>query len=395
MMTLRFWTRILCVAALFAVVPSVRAQDVPLSLDDEYAQMAARTPGFGGLYLDERGTTHVYLQDVTRAGEMQGLSDRVVFEQGDYDFRDLQAWKDQVRPELAVEGAVFLDIDERRNRLVFGVEREAIDRFTEELQRFLRDTRVPPAAVIVEAAEPIQPLELLTDKIRPVPAGVQISSSGGACTLGTNAVRAGVKGFITASHCTATVGAVDGTAFFQSTFAAGNQIGVEIVDPPSSLGGSCPPGRRCRHSDAAFIAYDSASLSAGAKIANPLFWGVGSGTLQTSLVMPRLPVGKFLFGSMPSGSIVYKVGRTTGGTFGSVTGTCCDSNVLFSKVTMLCQDRVAAGAGPGDSGSPVFIQSGGVATLAGILWGGNGTTYAYSPWSFVFSDLGGPNPTAP
>jgi hypothetical protein len=395
MMNLRFWTRILCVTALLVSVPAVRAQDVPQSLDDEYAAMAARMPGFGGLYLDERGTTHVYLQDVTRAGEMQGLGDRVVFEQGDYDFRDLQAWKDQVRPELAVEGAVFLDIDERRNRLVFGVERESVDRFTEELQRFLRDTRVPPAAVIVEAAEPIEPLELITDKIRPVPAGVQISTSGGACTLGTNAFRAGVKGFITASHCTATVGFVDGTTFFQSTFAAGNQIGVEIADPPSSLGGSCPPGRRCRRSDAAFIAYDSASLSAGAKIANPLFWGVGSGTLQTSLVTPRLPVGGFLFGSMPSGSIVYKVGRTTGGTFGSVTGTCCDSNVLFSKVTMLCQDRVAASAGPGDSGAPVFIQSGGVATLAGILWGGNGQTYAYSPWSFVFSDLGGPIPTVP
>lgn len=392
-----FWGRILWGAALFlSLVPAVCAQEIPLSLDDEYAQMAERVHGFGGLYLDERGTTHVYLQDVTRAGEMQGLGDRVVFQQGDYDFRDLRAWKDQVRPELAVEGAVYLDIDERRNRLVFGVEREAIDRFTEELQRFLGGTRVPPAAVIVEDAEPIQPLELLTDKIRPVPAGVQISTSAaGPCTLGTNAFRAGVKGFITASHCTATVGFVDGTTFFQSTFAAGNQIGVEIVDPPSSIGGSCPPGRRCRRSDAAFIAYDSASLSAGAKIANPLFWGVGSGTLQTSLVTPRLPVGGFLFGSMPSGSIVFKVGRTTGGTFGSVTGTCCDSNVIFSKVTMLCQDRVAASAGPGDSGAPVFIQSGGVATLAGILWGGNGQTYAYSPWSFVFSDLGGPIPTAP
>jgi hypothetical protein len=326
---------------------------------------------------------------------MQGLGDRVVFQQGDYDFRDLQAWKDAVRPELAATGAVYLDIDEQRNRLVFGVERESVDRFTEELQRFLRTTRVPPEAVIVEAAEPIEPLELLTDKIRPVPAGVQISIGGGFCTLGTNAVRAGVKGFITASHCTATRGVVDGTIFFQSTFVAGNAIGVETVDPPFFTGGTCPSGRFCRRSDAAFAAYSSASFSAGAKIANPLFWGVNSGTLQTSLVMPRLPVVNFVFGSVSSGSVVFKVGRTTGGTMGSVINTCIDTNVAGSIVTMICQDRAGALSAPGDSGSPVFVQSGGAATLAGILWGGSSGTYVYSPWLFVFSELGGPNPLAP
>ena len=59
MMTLRFWTRILCATALLVSVPAVRAQDLPRSLDDEYAAMAEKVRGFGGLYLDERGTTHV------------------------------------------------------------------------------------------------------------------------------------------------------------------------------------------------------------------------------------------------------------------------------------------------------------------------------------------------
>ena len=395
MMNLRFWTRILCVAALLAVVPAVRAQDVPLSLDDEYAQMAGRMPGFGGLYVDERGTTHVYLQDVTRAGEMQGLGDRVVFQQGDYNFRDLQAWKDQVRSQLAAAGAVFLDIDERRNRLVFGVEREAIDRFTEELRRFLSGTRVPPEAVIVEAAEPIEPLELLTDKIRPVPAGVQISNGAGFCTLGINAVRLGVKGFITASHCTATRGVVEGTVFSQSTGGAGNQIGVETFDPPFFTGGSCPSGRKCRRSDTAFAAYDSTSLSAGAKIANPLVWGLGFGTLLVNQFTPRLPVGGFLFGSVASGSVIFKAGRTTGGTLGTVINTCADTNVSGTTITMICQDRAGAGSAPGDSGSPVFVQNGGTATLAGILWGGSNGTYVYSSWIFIFSELTGPNPLVP
>jgi hypothetical protein len=362
--------------------------------------MVERVPGFGGLYLDEEGVTHVYLQDPARAGEMQGLGERVVFQRGDYDFRDLYTWKDQVRPELAQPGAVYLDIDERRNRLVFGVESEMIDRFSTELQSFLRDTRVPPEAVIVEAAEPIEPLELLTDKIRPVPAGVQISRPLNAttiaiCTLGANAVRLGVKGFVTASHCTAAQGSVDGVAFSQSTPDGTSRIGVETVDPPLFTGGSCPSGRSCRFSDAAFAAYDSNAFSAGPKIANPAVWGLATGTLQVNAAQPRLSLGNTPFGSAPAGYLVFKVGRTTGGTFGPVAQTCSDSNVSKSKITMLCQDRVVAGSNSGDSGAPVFLQSGGKAILTGVLWGGTGTSFVYSPWLLVFAELGGPVPNAP
>ncbi|HEY4575965.1 MAG TPA: hypothetical protein VIJ26_18435, partial [Thermoanaerobaculia bacterium] len=140
MSKMRFWGRFLWLAALLIAAPAARAQEMPQTLDQEYARMAERVPGFGGLYLDEQGTTHVYLQDLSRAGDMQGLGDRMVFQQGDYNFGDLFAWKDQVRPQLAQPGAVYLDIDEQRNRLVFGVERAYIDRFNEGLQSFLRGT---------------------------------------------------------------------------------------------------------------------------------------------------------------------------------------------------------------------------------------------------------------
>jgi len=394
---MRFWSRFLWTAALVAL-PAARAQEMPQTLDQEYAQMAERAPGFGGLYLDEQGTTHVYLQDLTRAGEMQGLGDRVVFQQGDYDFRDLYAWKDQVRPQLAQPGAVYLDIDEQRNRLVFGVERDSIGRFTEGLQSFLRDTRVPPAAVIVEAADPIETTEQLTDKIRPVPAGVQIESFAGICTLGTNAVRGSTKGFVTASHCTAIRSLVEGTAFSQSTADGSSQIGIESVDPPFFTGGSCPPGHQCRFSDAAFAAYGSASLSAGSKIANPLFWGVSVGILIVNPVPPRLSVTNALPKNPTLGSLMFKVGRTTGGTLGPLVQTCLDTNVSGTIITMLCQNRVLAGVAPGDSGSPVFSHSfnSTTASLAGILWGSSSPLlFIYSPWSAVSSELGGLNPTAP
>ncbi|HEY4591225.1 MAG TPA: hypothetical protein VIJ61_02390, partial [Thermoanaerobaculia bacterium] len=77
MSKMRFWGRFLWLAALLIAAPAARAQEMPQTLDQEYARMAERVPGFGGLYLDEQGTTHVYLQDLSRAGDMQGLGDRM------------------------------------------------------------------------------------------------------------------------------------------------------------------------------------------------------------------------------------------------------------------------------------------------------------------------------
>ena len=129
---------------------------------------------------------------------------------------------------------------------------------------------------------------------------------------------------------------------------------------------------------------------------------MGLGTLQVSAVQPRLSVTGFLFGSPSSGSFLFKVGRTTGGTLGPLVQTCSDSNVssngLPTNITMLCQNRVFSGVIPGDSGSPVFLHKFGskTATLAGILWGRSSELlYIYSPWQSVFAELGGPIPTAP
>lgn len=416
MFKLSGWSCILMlmVGALLGAGPAVHAQEegaTGLTLDEEFARLAEAVPGFGGLYLDAEGTTHVYLKDLSRAREVQDLGERVEVHQGEYDFRDLFAWKSEVRDLLAARGAVFLDIDEQRNRLLFGVEREALDAFTRELETFLRGVRVPPGAVIVEAAEPVVAQEQLTDKIRPVPGGVQIVAAR-TCTLGVNATRLGVRGFVTNSHCTATRGAVDGAVAFQSTMTASNRIGVETVDPPFFTGSSCPPGRRCRVSDAAFFAYDSKSLSQGGKIANPIICGISGapGPLLVNPSAPRTSVSKALFSTPFSGTFLMKVGRTTGCTLGAQTNTCVDVIVMdpvpgipgFSiptDMTMLCQNRVAAFSQLGDSGSPVFQNQGGKALLAGLLWGGSSTGsggfFFYSPWLFIFTELGPVVPDLP
>jgi hypothetical protein len=346
---------------LLAVVPAYAQEtDMPLTLDEEYARLAEEVPGFGGLYLDADGTTHVYLVDLSREREVQGLGERVVVQQGDYDFGDLLAWKDELRPQLRQRGVVFLDISERHNRLVLGVERTAVEAFTAGLEKFLRGTRVPPEAVVVEVAEPIVPLAQLTDGFRPVPGGVQIQNqNGSSCTVGVNATRQGVRGFVTASHCTETRSVVEGTDFFQTAVGLFSHVGVETVDPPFFIGGSCPSGRRCRFSDTAFVAYDSPSLSQRGQIANPLFCNpFGAGPLTVDALNPRVPVNGFIFGTPASGSLLAKVGRTTGCTTGTVDDTCVDVNVVIpvgpffigTDMTMLCQSTVTAAAAPGDSG---------------------------------------------
>lgn len=232
------WSCLLLVGTLLAAGPAVQAQEqeLLLTLDEEFSLLAEQVPGFGGLYLDEEGTTHVYLQDLSRAREVQDLGERVEVHQGAYDFRDLFAWKREVRDLMAEPGVLSLDIDERRK-------------------------------------------------------------------------------------------------------------------------------------------------------------------LQVNPADPRISVTGYTFGSPVSGSVVGKTGRTTGCTLGAQKDTCQDVNVwkpvpgfpgffFDSGITMLCQNRVSTLSQPGDSGSPVYIPKNGNAILAGLLWGGNSSSFVYSPLLFVHAELG-------
>ena len=154
---LAFWQ-----VAILSGAAAARAEDqglaeTPSILDQEYALIADRVPGFGGLYLDERGITHVYLQDLSYACEVQYLGERVEVHQGDYDLRDLQAWKGELQELLSRPGILALDIDEARNRLVIVAQAAYALRLRLELRELLRPTSVPAAAVLVDAAEPMAP----------------------------------------------------------------------------------------------------------------------------------------------------------------------------------------------------------------------------------------------
>jgi hypothetical protein len=369
------------------------------SADEELVLMGREIPGFGGLFYDAQGVPTVYLLDPEGAGAatLKALAPEVRIRQGEYEFERLAEWRMELRPLLALPGVVFLDADEARNRVVIGVDatspRKSRDR--EGLESRLAATAVPRPAVLVVAAAPFEPLAGVQSKFRPAPGGVEISFqfSGafyGTCTLGFNAKRGNVSGFVVNSHCTRTQGELEGTRFFQNTPFAG-AIGTEMVDPPYFTGPPCPSGRRCRMSDSAFVKYDNAKLGQLGKIARPTRPNDLPFSLTVNPASARFAI-KSRGSSGRVGDVLHKVGKTSGWTYGTVVSTCLDGNTDGTK-TVLCQTVVQADGGPGDSGSPVFYRStGNNVRLAGILWGGadtpTGIQYIFSPIGNIERELG-------
>jgi len=292
----------------------------------------------------------------------------------------LEAQHQRLLPLFELAGVVFTDADETRGRFVVGV----VDRdIAPTVRAWAVALGVPFQLVDVVETQPIVQVQTLQDKNRPVVGGLQIRFSQYLCSMSFNARNSnGVLGYVTASHCSNTQGAADGTLYYQPlNQVSAEYIGQEIADPAFFR---CARGKKCRYSDANFSAGDSAvtfTLGAIAETSAP-----NNGSLDI--------VGHFnITGEEPAalGQTVNKVGRTTGWTQGKVTNTCVNTGVSGSNIVLLCQNFVDAGVGAGDSGSPVFrIVSGDSIMLQGTLWGGNssGTLFVYSPIANIESELG-------
>lgn len=168
-------------------------------------------------------------------------------------------------------------------------------------------------------------------------------------------------------------------------------VAKESVDPGLFSGGSCPGGSSCRYSDAAMadvqIVIPNGPETQFGKVAKPNSYGQWSGSTDYSSTFTVIGETSSFFLGQP----LDKVGRTTGWTWGPVDQTCVAVSHP-SGGTLLCQYYVLSGAGPGDSGSPVFSWvSGSSISAAGLLWGRPfaGGAYIFSPLSGVKSDLGG------
>jgi hypothetical protein len=376
----------------FGVVGQGQAGGPPENLDDLLARVAEQVPGFGGLHL-EGDVLKVHLTDPAQ----QGAAERaiaVVFGvdrlpaggaqvvPAQYGFRELKAWQRDANALLSLEGVVFTDADEVANRVLIGIDREELrGRVEAELRRL----GVPADASAVVVTEPVVQLVTLRDRVRPLQGGLQINFPGYLCTYGFNAVRAGVNGFVTNSHCTTKQGGVEGTKYWQPLQTVdATSIGTEIADPVYSKA-NCPKsvkGKVCRQSDSSFARLEVSDYDLGGLAQTT---GLGSLTLAGTY---RITGEQ---STVTVGTTVNKVGRTTGWSQGKVTNTCVNTGVSGSNVVQLCQNFVSAAVDSGDSGSPVFMISGSNAnaTLAGILWGGSGTTtFVYSPIGNVEAELG-------
>lgn len=359
-------------------------------------ELARQVPGFGGFYLDATGTPTVHLTRGSDRGNAeralagylaaQGLGPAALqVQEGRYGWQQLERWQEAatIAAFEAAATAVFVDNDETVNRIVIGVEdlngmgqvRAAIAR-----------SGLPDEAVIIQRAEPIALVATLQNvATRPVQAGVQINFPGYVCSVGFNATSGGQNSMITASHCTNTQGGVEDTPYWQPLQSSQpTQVAREVDDPVYLKNGpGCPKGRSCRRSDAARALYINGVSGAVGTIAKTT--ALGSLEVNGTFTITSDDTDN----STPAGATVNKVGRTTGWTAGTMTNTCVNTGVQGSRIVQLCQNFVTAGVAGGDSGSDVFlIISGTNVRLLGVLWGGGGGQFVFSPLQNVIQELG-------
>jgi hypothetical protein len=375
-----------------AGAPEEDAMAVAEPLDARLLRVADAVPEFGGVFRDKDGVLAVYLtnaaqRDRAQAALQQELGGSIASKglrvlQGRYGFAELTRFKAKVDPALEFAGVTMTDLDEAHNRVTIGVETRAdVARVKVDAQRY----GLPADALSVVVTGPIHTMATLRDKIRPVVGGLQIHFGNYLCTEGFPASRAGVRGFVTNSHCSNQYGGNTSTVYYQPVRSSTSRIGVESVDPYFRTGGSCPAGRVCRYSDSAFVRLDSAVKYSKGRIAKPV--GLGSRTINSSSPAFRISAEA---SSVLVGETLNKVGRTTGWTRGTVRYTCVTTSVSGSNATFYCQDWVAAGVNGGDSGSAVFkvTTSPDRVKLYGVLWGGGGGYFVFSRFSNIQRELG-------
>ena len=311
----------------------------------------------------------------------------------------LEAAFQRSSPEvMAVAGTVFADNDERIGKLVIGVENmRAIGGVRAAMAR----AGVAENDYQVELTQPIVNMVTLRDRFRPTVAGIQVHFGNYVCSMGANVDHAGGRSFIINSHCTNTQGGTEGTTYAQPTRTVDPTIIATEVDDPIYVknGPGCPRGKKCRHSDASRALYSADVASNRGEIARTT--GVNNLSLTVDAANPIFTITSQdnTTKNFAIGTVVNKVGRTTGWTRGQVTRTCTNTAVSGSTVYQICQTFVvdpggAQVVGGGDSGSGVWIDTGnGTVKLVGLLWGGSSDnkTFIFSPLASVQQELGAVN----
>lgn len=409
-----------------AIQAAVGATHLPAgrysTIDEQFTDLAERIPGFGGYFTDDAGRFTIALVDSTRRALALQVLAPVLQERGlaasvvqvrpvQYDFAELNGWRDRARAVLAVRGVSTLDANEGQNRVLIGL---VSDDARAGVEAALSRLNVPRAAVAIEVNGGNVPGVGLSDQTNNMVGGNRIVNQYGLfCTLGVNVrlpsdAGGGTEYFLTNGHCTTSDASMDGqvtsTTFSRTGYPT---FAVEVDDPPLTIGSTyvnrCAEGLRCRDSDAARIQYWYPWDANYGNIARTQSAGTGTAYGSTTFNSAGWPYVYFaLYGSRgprSEGDRVDKVGVTTGWTSGRVRRTCEDTNVsrrvgsvsVYDR-TLFCQVFVDATWEEGDSGSPAFTPSPECcsALLRGLVWGGRGdrSMFGYSDTESIQRELG-------
>lgn len=385
-----------------------------------FVQVANDAPSFAGFYVERSGRLFVLVandDDRGRArnamiahatgrhnGAPKQLAKQVAagnFEirKVKYSFRQLAAWRDLVYENvLRMDGVVYDDMDELRNRVTIGISRRQPGAQSAVVTK-LKELGIPLEAVHFEPADPVSfgRADIASRNMNALGAGESTlgpySSMGGGykidvgpswCTAAFIGDFGGSAVLATASHCTNAVFAFDGG----SVGAPYNgTIGTETADPaPTSsfctFSWACVPARQ---SDGALFSLNGAMPAERGAVAH---LGVRSSTLPPTTSFQVSPTHPWFYITAtsswhPVGWIVEKAGVTTGWTYGDISQSCTDVRYAAAGIAVRCANWVHLWSAGGDSGSPVFRLDDASdpnnmsVTLMGILSGGDSTTTYY------------------
>lgn len=377
-----------------------------IGYDDILADISRKYPAFGGFYYDRtQNRISIFIADTYRGTVINSLSEaergrklgliraevlsfiqenhpdiiqnrpQVRFDRTPYSFVDLQSWRTLLRAGMG-DTVNMLYIDQESRRIVIGY--YANPNSLSETQRDVGALGGEQQRGRNRAIELINQLQIPSDAVKLVPSGDAILTQtlsdtptnpvGGyawqssatavfpdrTCSIGLNVTYNSLIGFLSASHCTPTVGQNDNV----QAYTNGRYIGFERYDPPSQncLWTSLP----CRYADVAFFSY-SVPSNRGRIARQRSFTRYDRGVDSTN---PTYSVTSVIL--RPSqGSRLDNIGSVGGWKFGYVTSPSVDKSgrsVTGGPAFLLLDAVLMENAGltvtcAGDSGSPWYSRN--------------------------------------
>lgn len=301
---------------------------------------------YGGSHINDNGQLVVYVTDGTSMPEGLSEEQNVIYEPCEYSYNELldvmdslNSYKfDESNSSIADNFNEF-GVFDSENRVIVKLD----DLSEQSIQSFKENVCDSKAIVFEQGTGPVQ---METN----VNAGCSVSSGSSGASVGYRVKKDGVVGFVTAGHFVSKGDAVkyNGTAF-----------------------ASCTVSRQSGKVDGAFCKITDSSY----KPTNTL-----SGTsneLSTTISEPGV------------GTVINKIGRSTGHTSGKVLSTNVTVTFTSGKTISNLTSADYASA-PGDSGCVVYSYVGSTNTrlTLGIHTGAGGTTRFYTKANEINSALG-------